>query len=100
MMQAGVKVVGEREVESHKIEWFKLTGAEILERQEMPTKYITLVPVYGKTVNIEGKEVYRGLVRKAKDAQRSYNYHRSQTIEVVALQPKAPFMATPKWWKG
>lgn len=56
--------------------------------------------MYGKTVNIEGKEVYRGLVRKAKDAQRSYNYHRSQTIEVVALQPKAPFMATPKMIAG
>lgn len=100
LMAAGITVVGEREVESHKIEWFKLTGAEVLERQEMPTKYISLIPVYGKTVNIEGKEVYRGLVRKAKDAQRSYNYHRSQTIEVVALQPKAPFMATPKMIEG
>lgn len=100
IMAAGVQVIAEREVDSHKIEWFKLTAAEILERGEFPSKYIPLVPCYGKTINIEGKEKYRGLVRKAKDAQRSYNYHRSQTIEVVALQPKAPFMATPAMISG
>lgn len=100
MAMQGITVIAEREVESHKIEWFKLTAAEILERGEFPSRYIPLVPVYGKTINIEGKDKYRGLVRKAKDAQRSYNYHRSQTIETVALQPKAPFKATRKMISG
>ena len=96
----GITVKAEREVDSHVVEWFKMTGKEILERGVWAGKYIPLVPVFGKTINIEGENKYRGAVRKAKDPQRSYNYHRSQTIEVLALQPKAPFMATPAMLTG
>lgn len=100
MAMNGIQVVKQREVETHKIQWFKMTGQEILERGEWAGYYFPFVPVFGKTVNIEGRERYRGIVRKAKDPQRSYNMHRSQTIETLALQPKAPFMYTPGMIKG
>jgi len=96
----GVTITNERLVEGRKLERFKMTGLEILEEYECVGRYIPLVPLLGKTSNINGKFLTRGLVRKAKDAQRMYNYSRSTAIEVTALQPKQPLMATPAMIKG
>lgn len=96
----GVTITNERIVEGRKLERFKITGMEILEEYECIGRYIPLVPLLGKTSNIDGRFVTRGLVRKAKDAQRMYNYSRSTAIEVTALQPKQPLMATPAMIKG
>jgi hypothetical protein len=96
----GVTVTKKRQVRGHVIEWFKVSGCEILEGPiEYNWKYIPIVPVYGRTINIEGEEKWQGIVRHSKDAQRSYNYHRSTIVETVALQPKAPYMVTPKMVK-
>jgi len=40
------------------------------------------------------------MVQKAKDAQRMYNYSRSVAVEVNALTPKQPYLATPAMIKG
>ena len=89
------QVVKEREVDSHKIEWCKSNGSEILEElQDWVGKYYPIVMVYGKELNIEGKTVYKGMVRNAKDAQKLYNYARSNSAEVINLAPKAPYLIT------
>ena len=96
----GVTITNERLVEGRQLERFKMTGVEILDQYECVGRYIPLVPLLGKTSNIDGRFVTRGIVRKAKDAQRMYNYSRSTSIEVTALQPKQPLMATPAMIKG
>tara|TARA_R110000751_G_scaffold256734_1_gene356140 strand:+ start:256 stop:2235 length:1980 start_codon:yes stop_codon:yes gene_type:complete len=96
----GVTITNERLVEGRQLERFKMTGLEILDQYECVGRYIPLVPLLGKTSNIDGRFVTRGIVRKAKDAQRMYNYSRSTSIEVTALQPKQPLMATPAMIKG
>jgi hypothetical protein len=96
----GVTVTKQRKVRGHVIEWFKVSGSEILEGPiEYNWKYIPIVPVYGRTINIEGEEKWQGIARHSKDAQRSYNYHRSTIVETAALTPKAPYMATPRMVK-
>lgn len=75
------------------VKWCRLTGAEILEERDWKGKYIPIIPVYGNEWDIEGKVVYSGLVRAAKDAQRLYNFARSAFAERVALTPKAPWIA-------
>jgi hypothetical protein len=96
----GVTVTKQRKVRSHVIEWYKVSGAEILEGPiEYNWKYIPIVPVYGRTINIEGEEKWQGIARHAKDAQRSYNYTRSSMTEAVGLTPKAPYMVTPRMIK-
>jgi hypothetical protein len=86
-----------RVVDTHKIEWMKINGNEILEGpQEWSGRYIPIVIVTGKETNIENKTHYRGIIRHAKDPQRLYNYNRSQQAEVNALAPRAPFLVTPK----
>lgn len=90
-----------RTVETQKVCWCKITATDILEPvQEWPGRYIPIVPVLGKEVNIEGKRHLRGLIRFAKDAQRMYNYWRTATAERMAMAPKAPFLLTPEQIRG
>ncbi len=70
--------------------------AEVLEEYEWPGMHIPVVPVIGEEVRI-GREVYRhGIVRYARDPQRMENYYASAETEVIALQPKAPWIGTKK----
>ena len=93
--------VRKRKVESFKIMWYLLSGNKILEEKEWPgKKYIPVVPIWGKEFNVAGKRYIRGLIRNAKDSQRMYNYWSSVDTEVVALQPRVPYMITPKQLSG
>lgn len=80
---------------------YLVTCLEVLEGpNDVPGKYIPLVPVYGKERNVEGKRYVRGLVRDAKDPQKMVNYWNTAAAEAVALQPKAPWLGTPKMFEG
>ena len=87
--------------------WCKVTGQTILEKSELPTKYIPIVPVLGHEVWLQGKRYISGLIRNAKDPQRLYNYYLSANAENVALAPKAPFVGVagqfetdPRWGRA
>lgn len=93
----GWDVVKSRDVTQHKITWYKANGVEILEGPtEWPGKYVPIVSVFGKELNIEGKTVYRGITRHSKDPQRLYNYARSTSAEVMSLAPRAPYILSSK----
>lgn len=85
-------VVQTRAIPSWSVKWCRMTGVEILEKNEWLGIYIPIIPVYGNEADVEGKVVYSGLIRAAKDAQRLYNYARSAFAERVALVPKAPWL--------
>ncbi|MGR9046755.1 MAG: portal protein [Gammaproteobacteria bacterium] len=90
-------VLKERDVESSKITWYRISGTQILEGPiELKGKYIPVIPCYGKETVIEGKSYYNGIIRHAKDSQRLYNYYRSMDAETIALAPKAPWIMTAK----
>ncbi|WP_136420292.1 portal protein [Herbaspirillum sp. ST 5-3] len=88
----GITVTGERETKGWKVKQQIMSGAEILEENDWLGKYIPIVPIYGEEVNVEGKRYLRSLHRSGKDAQRSFNYWRTTTTELVALAPKAPYI--------
>lgn len=83
-----------RETQVKKLQWAKVSGFEVLEERELVGKYIPVVRVAGNEWYIDGKMVVSGIVRNAKDAQRMFNYWKSQETEMLALAPKAPFMAS------
>jgi hypothetical protein len=90
---SGVFIQGEpRVARSYKVTQRVISGAEVLETNDWPGKYIPIVPVYGDEVNVEGRRYFRSLIRDAKDAQRMFNYWRTASTELVALAPKAPFI--------
>lgn len=77
--------------------WCKTNGIEILDKpRKFASRYIPIVPVLGEEIHTGDKITRQGLIRPLKDAQRLYNYARSAQTEVIALQPKAPFIGTKK----
>ena len=96
----GITLGKTREVHVRKLERFKITATEVLDEVECTGRFIPIIPVLGKTSNINGRFISRGLVRKAKDAQRLYNYSRSVAVEVTGLTPKQPYFVTPAMIKG
>lgn len=84
------------ERDSYQICRYLITMAEVLEEYEWPGMHIPIVPVIGEEVRV-GRDVYRhGVVRYARDLQRMENYYASAETEVIALQPKAPWLGTKK----
>lgn len=92
--QTGFKpqVKGSFEAEDRAVKWLIMSGMEILEETDFPSKWIPLIPVLGYELWVEGKRYLCGMVRRMRDAQQAYNYERSAYIESVALQPKAPWI--------
>jgi len=88
----GVQVQGSRDVDSHRVRQYVMSGAEVLETVDWAGKYIPIIPVLGAEVNFKGKRYLRSLIQGAKDAQRMFNYWRTTSTELVALAPKAPFI--------
>jgi len=88
----GIRPVAERKTKAHKVTQRIMTGAEELEANDWPGRYIPIVPVYGDEVIVDGKRYLRSLIRDAKDAQRMFNYWRTNSTELVALAPRIPFI--------
>ncbi|MEN3229191.1 portal protein [Methylorubrum rhodesianum] len=85
----------------HRVERYVISANAVLDGPtEIPGRFIPVVPVVGVEMTIGKRRARRGVIRFAKDSQRAYNYTRSTHTEVVALQPKAPFLGTEKMFKG
>lgn len=94
MQAAKAQGIRVEERDSFKVCRYLLTMGEILEEYEWKGMHIPIVPVIGEEIRI-AREVYRhGIVRYARDLQRMVNYYASAETEVVALQPKAPWIVT------
>ena len=95
------KVHRTRQVKTWAVEWYLVDGMNVLAG---PIRYnwkkIPVIRIPGRCVNIEGKQKVQSLIRHTKDPQRTYNYHRSTMVELAALTPRAPYIATPKMVKG
>lgn len=75
------------------VKWCKLSGAEVLEETDFPSRWIGFIPVIGFELWVDGRRYLCGLTRRMMESQRAYNYERSALVEAVALQPKAPILA-------
>src|SRR5574343_466679 len=98
----GISVVEgkSRRVTIPKVRRHVLSGDEVLESSDWAGKYIPIIPVYGSEIWVENERVLNSLVNDAKDAQRLYNFTRSAYTELVALQPKAPFIGPKGFTKS
>lgn len=93
-------IIEERESFEPRVWWYKITAVEVLDKKPWPGKWIPVVKLIGDEVDIEGKVGMWGIVRMAKDAQRTYNYWITLITELVALQPKAPFVGAEGQFEG
>lgn len=88
----GITIIGTRPTKGYKVTQRIITGLEVLETNKWAGRYIPIVPCYGDEVIVEGERHFLSLTRFAKDPQRMFNYWRTCSTELVALQPKAPFI--------
>jgi hypothetical protein len=74
------------------VEWFRLNGKKVVEKRQLPGKYIPVIKCIGNVDNINGQTHYYGMIRDLKDPARMYNYWRTSETERYALAPKAPWV--------
>lgn len=99
--KAPMDVVKTRTVERTVVKWAKISGKDVLEGPiDVPSVYIPVVAVVGEEMDIGERIVRTSVIRFAKDPQQIYNYYAATQTEVVALQPKAPYMVTAKQVQG
>lgn len=96
----GAVVLDERSTEIPTVKWCKATAKEILEEGEIPSVYIPIVPVVGFETWYEDKRQSFSLIHQAKDAQRMFNYWKTASTEIIALQPKAPYIGAKGQFKS
>lgn len=74
------------------VKWYCMTGSDILDETDVPSEWIPLVPVYGNILWIDGKRHVSGMTRQLMDGQRFKNSERSAWLELMQMQPKAPYL--------
>jgi hypothetical protein len=89
-----------RETKVPIVKWLKICGNEILEESEWPSQWIPIIPVHGEVLIVDGKRVFEGIIRHAKDPQRMYNYWATCETEAIALAPRAPFIGGEGQFEG
>jgi len=88
-------IVKERDCDTYKVEMYRVSGSEQLDGpHEWAGKYIPLIPVVGGEFPLEEKTYRYSAIRFARDPQQLYNYYRTAHAELLALQPKAPYLVT------
>ena len=93
LLATGVlEIVRSRQSKTHKVTQYIMSGKDILETNDWPGRYIPIVPVYGDEFCIEGKRYHLSLIHHAKDAQRMFNFWRTQATELTALAPRTPWV--------
>lgn len=75
-----------------KVCWAKIVGDKVVKKGELAGKYLQLVRVVGTELEIDGRVIYEGVIRHARDPQRALNYYVSAQTEAIALAPKAPWL--------
>lgn len=88
------KILKKRTYRKCTIQCDVINAIEVIDTYTFPgfTGYIPLVPFIASDYEVDGQRYNFGIIRHAKDAQRSINYSRSAAAEIIALAPKAPFI--------
>ena len=101
---AGFQIVDDRMSARRTVEWFRLNGTKVVEREVLPGTYVPIIRCEGNAVDVDGKIVRRGMVRHMQDAQRMVNFGEVAKIKRLGLTPKAPWIAAegqldghPEW---
>ncbi len=99
-VKKGAKYKSKRKMKKRVVRHYKLAGNDILEETVFPGKYIPIVPVYGEEAWNGNKRHIFSLIRKAKDAQRTFNLWKALETELLLKQQQAPVQAAAGQMRG
>jgi Phage P22-like portal protein len=86
------KVLHDYSLSENSCKWVEMSGSDVLDSRDFPCQWIPLVPVLGHELWVDGKRYLCGLTRQLMDAQRLKNFERSAWVEVLQMQPRAPWV--------
>lgn len=78
------------------LECHHIIGEKIISTTKYDMPYVPIVPVYGDRVFTEHGIEYAGIPYKTRGVNTQINYSASSEAELIALAPKAPWIATAK----
>lgn len=84
--------VRKREVTERIVKHLKINCVEVLEETVWNGRYIPIIPIVADEDVVGSERSWQGIVRPARDGQRSYNVMRSAEMEAIGLAPKAPWI--------
>ena len=97
----GVTVLRERECDCWSVEWFTIAGGQqVLEEYDWPGTIIPVIGTVGDDMMLDGKRIYQGLTRHARDAQSMLNFGMTQQAIRLSLTPRTPWILTAEQVKG
>ena len=96
----GVIDGGSREVRDDQVEWFLIAGDKIIDKGDWAGSYIPICRCVGRELVIDATLDRKGHTRPLIDAQRMLNYNASSSVEVVATQSRAPWLAPARAVEG
>lgn len=94
------KPLKSRKQDFKELHWCRIDGYNVLEEAVWPKPRIPFAPVWGNEIWVEGERTFEGQVRGVKDSQRMYNYMQSAKTEMIAIAPKAPYIAAEGQLEG
>jgi portal protein len=78
-----------------------VSGAEILDEESWPGKWIPLIPTLGREIQpFDEERRWVGMMEAAMDGQKLYNHAASSLVEGMSLEPKAPYVAAAEAIEG
>ena len=100
MAEHGLRIDGDRDSVKRQVEWFRLNGLKVVERQQIPGTYVPVFRVDGNVADLDGKVRRRGMVESMMDPARMVNYGEVAKIKRLGLAPKAPWVAAEGQLEG
>jgi len=98
--ERGATIEGERDSVKRQVEWFRLNGLVVVERQQIPGNWIPIFRVEGNITDIDGRIIRRGMVEAMMDPARMVNYGEVAKIKRLGLAPKAPWVGAEGQFDG
>lgn len=100
-LDPSISIIKEREVKCLRVKMCIASGDAILEGPtEWAGEEIPLVRIFGEYVLVDGKPSWFGIVRFAKDAQRSYNAARTAISELISQTPQGKWVGSFENFRG
>jgi hypothetical protein len=100
LKERGATIEDERDSVKRQVEWFRLNGLIVVERQQIPGSFIPVFRVDGNVTDIDGRIIRRGMVESMMDPGRMVNYGEVAKIKRLGLAPKAPWVGAEGQFDG
>ena len=62
LAERGMWIDGDRDSTKRQVEWFRMNGLKVVERQQVPGSFIPVFRVEANATDIDGKILKRGMV--------------------------------------